>query len=75
MHEQHHLRLTDLEFVEEFSERELGAVTGGQAPPTPQTGISSVDSFLSNLRTERERDFQQQFPELTPIVFPLSGGN
>ncbi len=76
MSNKHHLtmKLSDLEFVEELSDLELEAVAGGQALPTPQTGIPALDQFLSNLRSQAEGQFQQRFPELIPIVFP-SGGN
>jgi hypothetical protein len=77
MSKKHNLRtkLSELEFVEELSDIELEAVAGGQAPPTPQTGIRALDQLLSNLRSQGEGQFRRQFPELTPIVFPLSGGN
>lgn len=67
-------KLSDLEFVEELSHLELEAVAGGQAPPTPQTGIPALDQFLSNLRSQAEGQFQNQFPELTKIVFPSRDG-
>lgn len=76
MSKKHNLRtkLSDLEFVEELSDLELEAVAGGQALPTPRTGIPALDQFLSNLRTQGEGEFRNRFPELTPIVF-RSGGN
>lgn len=77
MSKKHNLRtkLSDIEFVEELSDLELEAVAGGQAPQTPRTGIRALDQFLSNLRSQGEGQFQKQFPELTPFVFPFSGGN
>jgi hypothetical protein len=68
-------KLSDLEFFEESSDLELEAIAGGQAPPTPQTGLADLDEFLSDLRTQAESQFKKQFPELTGIVFPFSSGN
>lgn len=64
--------LSDLGFVEELSDIELEAVVGGQALPTPRTGIPKLDNFLSNLRNRAEGRFREQFPQLTLIVFPSS---
>jgi len=77
MSKKHNLRtkLSDLEFVEELSDLELEAVAGGQALPNPPTGIPALDQFLSDLRTQAEGQFRSQFPALTRIVFPSSGGN
>lgn len=62
--------LSNLEFVKELSDLELESVVGGQALPTPQTGLAKLDNFLSNLRKEGEGKFREQFPKLTPVVFP-----
>ncbi len=75
MFNKHHLsmKLSDLEFVEELSEVEVGTVAGGAAEEIADTLVASVLKDVSQKRAKAESAFAEQFPGLEELVFGPDG--